>query len=95
MGTTDIIRPEDWADQPDPLYYITARYSRALEQMVREVPEQYLWIHRRWKSRPRHERRGRPVPPRLRAKIHALPWLDADEADSIIETSDRAARANR
>ena len=63
VGCTDIIRPEDWADRPDPLYYLTARYSRAIERMVREAPEQYLWLHRRWKSRPAYERRGEPPPP--------------------------------
>ncbi len=76
IGTTDIIRPEDWADQPDPLYYLTARYMRAVERMVRLAPEQYLWIHRRWKSRPRHERQGRPMPRSLVRQLQALPWMD-------------------
>ena len=55
MGITDIIYPEDWDNQPDELYYITARYTRAIETFIREDPTQYLWIHRRWKTRPRHE----------------------------------------
>ena len=29
-----------------------ARYMRELEAVVRECPEQYLWAHRRFKSRP-------------------------------------------
>jgi len=29
-----------------------ATYMRALEQKVREAPEQYLWVHRRFKTRP-------------------------------------------
>ncbi len=29
-----------------------ARYMRELEQVVREHPEQYLWVHRRFKTRP-------------------------------------------
>jgi len=76
MGFEDIIRPEEWADQPDPLYYITARYVRAIEMMVRQRPEQYLWMHRRWKSRPRYERRGEPMPDGLREQLEALPWMD-------------------
>ena len=52
VGTGDIIYPEDWAGQPDPLYYVTARYTRAIEGMIRACPTQYLWMHRRWKSRP-------------------------------------------
>lgn len=76
LGVADTIRPEDWADQPDPLFYITARYNNAIEQMVRRRPEQYLWMHRRWKSRPRHEREGRPMPRRLRQNLESLPWMD-------------------
>ena len=55
VGFTDIIQPEQWQDQTDPLYYITARYTRAIETFVREDPTQYLWIHRRWKTRPKGE----------------------------------------
>lgn len=50
-----IIRPEEWLDLDDPLMWITAEYTRAIEDMVRAVPEQYLWIHRRWKTRPKDE----------------------------------------
>ena len=75
IRVTDVIRPDDWESQPDPLFYLTARYARALETMVREEPGQYLWIHRRWKSRPRHEREGKPMPDRLRAKLESLPWM--------------------
>jgi lauroyl/myristoyl acyltransferase len=39
----------------DPLRYITQRYTRAIETFVRKNPLQYLWIHRRWKSRPKNE----------------------------------------
>lgn len=30
----------------------TARFTAAIERMVRKYPEQYLWVHRRWKTRP-------------------------------------------
>jgi KDO2-lipid IV(A) lauroyltransferase len=30
----------------------TARVNACIEQMVRESPEQYLWVHKRFKSRP-------------------------------------------
>lgn len=76
VGTSDIIYPEQWNAQPDPLYYLTARYTRALEAMVRQAPEQYLWIHRRWKSRPKHEREGKPIPPSLRNHLESLPWMN-------------------
>lgn len=71
----DVISPEDWEGQSDPLFYITARYRRAIESMVRSAPDQYLWMHRYWKSRPRFERLGKPFPDALRAKLTSLPWM--------------------
>jgi KDO2-lipid IV(A) lauroyltransferase len=55
VGVTDIIWPEDWKLQDNPLHYITQRYTAGIEKFVREEPGQYLWVHRRWKSRPRGE----------------------------------------
>lgn len=55
IGTQDIIHPADWQSQDDPLRYITQRYTKAIEDFVRDDPGQYLWIHRRWKTRPKGE----------------------------------------
>jgi KDO2-lipid IV(A) lauroyltransferase len=30
----------------------TALFNRALERIVRKYPDQWLWVHRRWKTRP-------------------------------------------
>ena len=94
LSCTDAIMPQDWADQPDPLFYITARYNRAIEQMIRRAPEQYLWVHRRWKSRPRNERLGKPLSARMIAKLEQLPWMTTDELDLIVHRSNEAAREN-
>lgn len=83
FGMTDIIYPEDWENQPDPLYYVTARYMRAIESMIRICPEQYLWMHRRWKSRPRHELQGKPLPKALRRQLENLPWMDQATLDRL------------
>jgi Kdo2-lipid IVA lauroyltransferase/acyltransferase len=55
LGVQDIIHPADWDAQPDPLHYITQRYSTAIEDLVRTDPGQYWWVHRRWKTRPKGE----------------------------------------
>jgi KDO2-lipid IV(A) lauroyltransferase len=55
VGVQDIIYPPDWKEQDDPLRYITQRYTKALEDVVRAEPGQYLWVHRRWKTRPKGE----------------------------------------
>jgi KDO2-lipid IV(A) lauroyltransferase len=83
LECVDVMRPEDWADAPDPLYYITARFNRAIEQGVRSRPEQYLWVHRRWKSRPPHEIEGAPMPDRLRNKLRQLPWMTEAEMERL------------
>ncbi len=56
VGIERIIRPAEWADKDDPLAWITQEYTAALEASIRRAPEQYLWIYRRWKTRPRGER---------------------------------------
>jgi Kdo2-lipid IVA lauroyltransferase/acyltransferase len=48
----DLILPEDYARDPDAARSITERYTRALERLVRRHPEQYFWLHRRWKHQP-------------------------------------------
>ncbi|MFP3937971.1 MAG: lysophospholipid acyltransferase family protein [Phycisphaerae bacterium] len=53
-----IIEPHEWSDADDPLRWITREYNRALENGIRKAPEQYLWVHRRWKHRPPGEKRG-------------------------------------
>lgn len=34
----------------------TAAYTKVIEDYVRRYPEQWLWVHRRWKTRPAGER---------------------------------------
>ncbi len=75
LRVTDVIEPEEWADEEDPVFFVGARFNRAIEWMIRESPEQYLWMHRRWNSRPKHEREGKPLPERLARRIAALPWM--------------------
>lgn len=53
LGVERIIFPEEWADKEDPLEWITAEYTKAIENFIREDPTQYWWLHRRWKHQPK------------------------------------------
>lgn len=56
----EVIDPET-IDGSDPVGEITRRYTAALERMVRRAPEQYFWVHRRWKSQPRQRRTAEEI----------------------------------
>jgi KDO2-lipid IV(A) lauroyltransferase len=49
----DMIFPEEYERHPDAVRAITQRFTSALERMVRMHPDQYFWLHRRWKHQPR------------------------------------------
>lgn len=36
----------------DPVPVVAQRYHDILEALIREYPEQYFWLHRRWKTQP-------------------------------------------
>lgn len=47
--------PVEWIRRDDPEEEIaanTANFMRLLEHHIRQRPEQWLWVHRRWKTRP-------------------------------------------
>jgi KDO2-lipid IV(A) lauroyltransferase len=48
----DVIYPGEYAGKPDAIKAITQRFTTALERMIRQYPEQYFWLHRRWKHQP-------------------------------------------
>jgi KDO2-lipid IV(A) lauroyltransferase len=55
LEAQDIIYPADWQNESDPLRYITQRYTKGIEDFIAKDPGQYLWVHRRWKTRPKGE----------------------------------------
>jgi len=47
--------PPDGMEGEDAVRHYTQAYTTALESLVRRYPEQYFWMHRRWKTRPPEE----------------------------------------
>jgi KDO2-lipid IV(A) lauroyltransferase len=70
IGATRIIMPEEWADKDDPLKWVTAEYTKAIEEFVRQDPSQYWWVHRRWKHQPKEgkKRNSKEASPIARSK---------------------------
>jgi KDO2-lipid IV(A) lauroyltransferase len=54
----ELIRPEDFANRPNAVKTLTERFTSALERGIRQAPEQYFWLHRRWKHQPAPKRRA-------------------------------------
>lgn len=52
MVVDEIIDPQEYAGRPDAVRAITQRFTASLEKIVRVWPEQYFWLHRRWKHEP-------------------------------------------
>ena len=48
----DVIDPQEYADDKDAVIHITERYTKDLEEIIRKAPDQYLWMHRRWREPP-------------------------------------------
>lgn len=46
----------------DPEREILELYHAALERIIRRAPEQYFWVHKRWKSEPGQKRKRTPKP---------------------------------
>ncbi len=59
VGCEVILEPEDFAGSADDARLLTQRYTSALERIIRRDPDQYLWLHRRWKHQPRAKVRRR------------------------------------
>lgn len=55
----EIIEPSTFKDQPGAVALLTGAYTAALERLVRRHPEQYFWLHRRWKHEPHRRPRAR------------------------------------
>jgi KDO2-lipid IV(A) lauroyltransferase len=74
VGCPGAVDPRDGGEESASVVSLTRWYNQHLERIILAQPDQYWWVHRRWKGQPgRRRRRKRPVP----ANNQALP---ADKA---------------
>ena len=59
MHVADIIDPKEEGFQQGTVPLLIEWYTRHLEQFIRRAPEQYWWVHRRWKGNPDDRRKRR------------------------------------
>jgi Kdo2-lipid IVA lauroyltransferase/acyltransferase len=50
-----ILEPANTGDRKADIAATTAAYTAEIEKIIRRYPDQWMWIHRRWKTRPKGE----------------------------------------
>lgn len=53
LEVEDVIDSAEYLHRPDAVRAITERFTMGLERLARRYPEQYFWLHRRWKHQPK------------------------------------------
>jgi KDO2-lipid IV(A) lauroyltransferase len=48
----DAVEPANTGDREADIVATTAAYTAEIEKIIRQYPDQWLWIHKRWKTRP-------------------------------------------
>jgi KDO2-lipid IV(A) lauroyltransferase len=67
IGIAGIADPQTWDAGLAAVKPLTRWYNERLEEMILAAPEQYWWVHRRWKGQP-PTRRGKAAQPSDEAK---------------------------
>jgi len=58
----DPLLPENFRSLPDPVAALTQAYTTQFEACVRAHPEQWFWVHDRWKAGEKAEAASQPAP---------------------------------
>lgn len=51
----NVIEPASTGDRQADIVSTTAQYTAEIESIIRRYPDQWMWIHKRWKTRPKGE----------------------------------------
>jgi KDO2-lipid IV(A) lauroyltransferase len=52
VALAGVADPREAGDEAGSVRQLTQWYTRRLEEMIRQAPDQYWWLHRRWKDAP-------------------------------------------
>jgi Kdo2-lipid IVA lauroyltransferase/acyltransferase len=63
LGMAGYLDPAEEGTELGGVKPVTQWYNRRLEELIRDAPEQYWWVHRRWRDAPK-----RPVSAALRSE---------------------------
>ena len=55
LNVEPVIAFEPTGNEDDDVRRLTTRLSQTIENQIRRYPGQWLWIHKRWKTRPKGE----------------------------------------
>jgi len=47
-----VLKPSNTGDRKQDIINTTAAYTAEIEKLIRQYPDQWMWIHKRWKTRP-------------------------------------------
>jgi KDO2-lipid IV(A) lauroyltransferase len=67
VGTEEFIHPSELSGDSSDVKLITQRFTHALERIIRRDPDQYLWLHRRWKHQPKPKSTRKAIEPGVAA----------------------------
>lgn len=56
IGLAGVADPENWDPRLMGVKPLTQWYNERMEEMIRAAPDQYWWLHRRWKGTPPQKR---------------------------------------
>ena len=56
MGCTGLATPDEPGEHLASVQALTTWYNQCLEQAIRMAPEQYWWVHRRWREPPQKKK---------------------------------------
>jgi KDO2-lipid IV(A) lauroyltransferase len=52
----ELLEPVNTGDRKQDIIATTALYTAEIEKIIRQYPDQWMWIHKRWKTRPPGEK---------------------------------------